>query len=118
MSLNSSPYTSLLQSSSSELYVYKYKNEGIAEKAKETSSDTCMHNRAITVLHVHEQWMCPGMQRHTHITLCSMVTINFVSVLPYSPSPQASNQLNTDYPSKKSHYYNYYVYISVGMGRI
>ena len=46
---------------------------GIAEKAKETSSDTGMHNRAITVL--HEQWMYPGMQRHTHITLCSMVTI-------------------------------------------
>ena len=46
---------------------------GIVEKAKETSSDSGMHNRAITVL--HEQWMCPGMQRHTHITLCSMVTI-------------------------------------------
>ena len=45
---------------------------GIVEKAKETSSDTGMHNRAITVL--HEQWMCPGMQRHTHITPCSMVT--------------------------------------------
>ena len=43
---------------------------GIVEKA---SSDSSMHNRAITVL--HEQWMCPGMQRHTHITLCSMVTI-------------------------------------------
>ena len=46
---------------------------GIVEKAKETSSDTGMYNRAITVL--HEQWTCPGMQRHTHITLCSMVTI-------------------------------------------
>ena len=46
---------------------------GIVEKAKEISSDSGMHNRAITVL--HEQWMCPGMQRHTHITLCSMVTI-------------------------------------------
>ena len=46
---------------------------GIVEKAKETSLDSGMHNRAITVL--HEQWMCPGMQRHTHITLCSMVTI-------------------------------------------
>ena len=43
---------------------------GIVEKAKETSSDSGMHNRAITVL--HEQWMCPGMQRYTHITLCSM----------------------------------------------
>ena len=46
---------------------------GIVEKAKETSSDSGMHNRAITVL--HEQWMCPGIQRHTHITLYSMVTI-------------------------------------------
>ena len=46
---------------------------GIVEKAKETSSDSGMHNRAITVL--HEQWMCPGMQTYTHITLCSMVTI-------------------------------------------
>ena len=58
--------------------VYKWKNSkkehiGIVEKAKGTSSDTGMHNRAITVL--HEQWMCPGMQRHTHITPCSMVTI-------------------------------------------
>ena len=46
---------------------------GIVETAKETSSDTGMHNRAITVL--YEQWMCPGIQRHTHITPCSMVTI-------------------------------------------
>ena len=45
----------------------------IVEKPKETSSDTGMHNKAITVL--HEQWMSLGMQRHTHITLCSMVTI-------------------------------------------
>ena len=42
-------------------------------KGSETSLDTGMRNRAITVL--HEQWMCLGMQRHTHITLCSMVTI-------------------------------------------
>ena len=40
---------------------------GIEEKAQETSSDTGMHNRAITVL--HEQWTCLGMQRHTYITL-------------------------------------------------
>ena len=46
---------------------------GIVEKAKETSSDSGMHNRAITVL--HEQWMCLGMQRHTRITLSSLVTI-------------------------------------------
>ena len=48
---------------------------GIVEKAKETSWNSGTHNRVITVL--HEQWMCPGMQRHTctHITLCSMVTI-------------------------------------------
>ena len=38
----------------------------IVEKAKETSSDSGMHNRAITVL--HEQWMCPGMQTHPHHT--------------------------------------------------
>ena len=43
---------------------------GIVEKAKETSSDSGMHNRAITVL--HEQWMYPGMQRHTHITLVTI----------------------------------------------
>ena len=29
-----------------------------------------------------------------------------------SPSPQASDQLNTDYQNKKSHYNLYYVYIS------
>ena len=23
----------------------------------------------------HEQWMCLGMQRHTHITLCNLVTM-------------------------------------------
>ena len=56
---------------------------GIVEKAKETSSDNGMHNRAINVL--HEQWICPGMQRHTHITLCSMVTILIpISVPPYT----------------------------------
>ena len=49
------------------------KNYRDCGKAKETRSDTGMHNRAITVL--HEQWMCPGMQRHTQITPCSMVTI-------------------------------------------
>ena len=43
----------------------------IVEKAKETSSDIGMHNRAIIVL--HEQWMC---QRHTHITLCSLKPYN------------------------------------------
>ena len=64
---------------------FKKGHIGIVEKAKETSLDSGMHNRAITVL--HEQWMCPemqrhthitlcpGMQRHTHITLCSMITI-------------------------------------------
>ena len=45
---------------------------GIVEKAKETSSDSgCITEPLL----LHEQWMCPGMQRHTHITLCSMVTI-------------------------------------------
>ena len=46
---------------------------GIVERAKETSWDSGMQDRAITVL--HEQWMCLGMQRHTHITLCNLVTI-------------------------------------------
>ena len=42
-----------------------------------------MHNRAITV--VHEQWMCPGMQRHTHITLCSLVVkINLITFVGMS----------------------------------
>ena len=46
---------------------------GIIEKAKETSWDSGMHDSVTTVL--HEQWMCLGMQRHTHITLCNLVTI-------------------------------------------
>ena len=46
---------------------------GIVEKAKQTSLNTGMHNRVTTVL--HEQWICTGIQRHTHITLGSMVTI-------------------------------------------
>ena len=37
---------------------------GIVEKAKETSLDTGMHNRTITVL--HEQWMCPGDTPTSH----------------------------------------------------
>ena len=41
----------------------------IVEKVKEISTDTRMHNRAITVLHIHEQWMRPGMQRHLHHTV-------------------------------------------------
>ena len=72
-----SPYMSFLNFSFTCIYYkilgIKKGHIGIVEKAKETSSDSGMHNRAITVL--HEQWMCPGMQRHTHITLCSMVTI-------------------------------------------
>ena len=50
-----------------------YSKMGHIGTVKETSSDSGIHNRAISVL--HEQWMCPGMQRHTHITLCSMVTV-------------------------------------------
>ena len=46
---------------------------GIVEKVQETSLGTGMHNRAITVL--HELWLCLGKQRHTHITLCNLVTI-------------------------------------------
>ena len=51
----------------------KNRHIGIVEKAKETSSYTGIDNRAITVL--HEQWMCLGIQRHTHITQCNLVTI-------------------------------------------
>ena len=45
----------------------------IVEKVQVTSSDTGIHNKAITVL--HEQWMCLGKQKHTHITLCNLVTL-------------------------------------------
>ena len=40
----------------------------VVENAKETSSDTGMHNRAITVL--QEQRMCPGMQRDIPTSHC------------------------------------------------
>ena len=49
---------------------------GIVEKVQETSSGTGMHNRTITMLHVNVSWKtetCPQL----------------VSVLIYSPSPQA-----------------------------
>ena len=46
-------------------------------KAKETSSDTGMNNRAITVL--HEQWICLGMQRHTH-----NITLVYNNLIPLS----------------------------------
>ena len=52
---------------------FELKGDIIIEIVQETSPDTGMHNRAITVL--HEQWMCLGNQRHTHITLCNLVTI-------------------------------------------
>ena len=66
---------------------------GIVEKAKETSSDCGMHNRAITVLHaVDVSW---NAETHPHGN--NLIPI---SAPPYSPSPQASNQLNTDYPRK------------------
>ena len=71
--------------------------KGIVEKAKETSSDSGMHDRAITVL--HEQWMCHGVQRHTHITLYNLVIPTSVPI--YSPFPQASNQLNSDCPKQE-----------------
>ena len=47
--------------------------KGIVEKVQETSLGIGMHNRTITVL--HELWMYLGKQRHTHITLCNLVTI-------------------------------------------
>ena len=71
---------------------------GIVEKAKGTSSDTGMHSRAITVL--HEQWMCPGMQRHTHITPCSMATIR--SLYP-SLQTLRRHKLEIRLTDKKSH---------------
>ena len=37
---------------------------GIVEKAKETSSDSGMHNRPITVL--HEQWISVSWNAETH----------------------------------------------------
>ena len=43
------------------------------KKAKKTSSDIALCACAIAVH--HKQWMCLGMQRHTHITLCNLVTI-------------------------------------------
>ena len=56
---------------------------GIVEKAQETSSDSDMHNtvcaRAIAVL--HEQWMCLGIQRNTHITGNNLIPIS-VPTLP------------------------------------
>ena len=42
------------------------------------SLDTGMHNRAITVL--HGEWMCLGMQRHTHITRCNLVANNLIPI--------------------------------------
>ena len=51
---------------------------GIVEKVQVTSSDTGIHNKAITVL--HEQWMCLGKQKHTHITLCNLVTL-YISIV-------------------------------------
>ena len=47
--------------------------KGHIGNVQEASSDTGVHSNvcvcAITVL--HEQWMCLGMQRHTHITQCN-----------------------------------------------
>ena len=42
---------------------------GIVQTGKETSSDTGIYI-AYAIAVQHEQRMCLGMQRHTHITLC------------------------------------------------
>ena len=60
-------------------YVYTYVGHiwhiaiGIVEKEQETSLDTAMSACVITVL--HEQSMYLGIQTHTRITLCTLVTI-------------------------------------------
>ena len=73
---------SVIQVNKNSLY-YKWTYYRNCRKTKETSSDSGIHVRAIVVL--HEQWMCLGMQRHTHITLCNLVTIKFDScVRPYT----------------------------------
>ena len=51
----------------------KFKKGHIEIQRKQVQIVVYMHDRAITVL--HDQWMCLGIQRHTHITLCNLVTI-------------------------------------------
>ena len=43
------------------------------EKAKKTCSDIALCACVIAVQ--RERWMCLGIQRHTHITPCNLVTI-------------------------------------------
>ena len=57
------PYMSLFNSKN--FFIYLFKRDILFEKAK-------------SVEKAKEQWMCPGMQRHTHITPCSMVTNDYV----------------------------------------
>ena len=56
---------------------------GVVEKAQKTSSDSDMHN-TVCLCHIallHEQWMCLGMQRNTHITGNNLIPIS-VPTLP------------------------------------
>ena len=51
---------------------------GIVEKAQETSSDSDMHmiHCACAIAVLHEQWMCLGMQRNTHIMGNNLIPIS------------------------------------------
>ena len=57
--------------------IKKGHNIGIVEKAQETSSDSDMHNTVLVPLLyiLHEQWMCLGMQRNTHIMGNNLIPI-------------------------------------------
>ena len=56
---------------------------GIVEKAQETSSDSdiCITLCACAIALLHEQWMCLGMQRNTHIMGNNLIPIS-VPTLP------------------------------------
>ena len=53
---------------------FKKGHIGIVEKAQETSSDSDMQYCVLAVL--HEQWMCLGIQRNTHITGNNLIPIS------------------------------------------
>ena len=57
----------------------KERKEKFVEKAKKTSSDTDIHRMCMCVYN-HEQWMCLGMQRRTHITLVTSIYVCVVKV--------------------------------------
>ena len=50
---------------------------GIVEKAQETSSDSDIITLcAYAIALLHEQWMCFGIQRNTHITGNNLIPIS------------------------------------------